>query len=154
MEIRKVFTPFIMLLFFAMPNAFAQQSSSIEEKEKNEKIEAARIAHITSKLSLSPEQAQKFWPVYNEFSAKRESLRKQHRQVMHSVRGKETSNEEAQQVIKTHLRMEKEEAELADEYYGKKLQAVLESRQILKLMQAEHEFKKILLQQLKERNAQ
>ena len=31
------------------------------------KIEALKIAYLTNKLSLTPEEAQKFWPVYNKY---------------------------------------------------------------------------------------
>jgi hypothetical protein len=32
------------------------------------RIEALKIAYITNKLNLSPEEAQKFWPIYNNYS--------------------------------------------------------------------------------------
>ena len=69
------------------------------------------------------------------------------------AREKEPSPEEARNAISTHLRLEKEEAVLEEEYYGKRLQTVLEPRQILQLMKAEHEFKKMLLERLKDRRA-
>lgn len=143
----------ILMLAFAAPAVLAQTKGNEDQHEHHEKIVAARIAHITSKLNLSPEQAQKFWPVYNEFSAKRDALRKQHKEVMHAVRDRQPSAAEAQRAIDNHLRTEKEEARLAEEYYGNKLKAVLEPVQMLRLMQAEYEFKKMLLQRLKEKRA-
>lgn len=141
----------IMLLFFTVAAAFAQRGATgREHEEKHERIEAAKVAHITSRLNLSPEQAQKFWPLYNEFSQKRESLRSQQRKLMHGMREKEPSNEEAQNALQRHLRMEREEAALEEEFYGKRVQTVLEARQVVKLMHAEHEFKKMLLQRLKD----
>lgn len=145
----------LLLLFaFAAPAAFAQNHSAEEKREHHEKIEAARIAHITSKLNLSPEQARKFWPVYNEFHSKRDAMRNSHREVMHCVREKEPTPQEAQNAIDYHLRTQREEAALAEEYYGNKFKAVLEPVQMLNLMQAEYEFKKMLLQRLKEKHAQ
>ena len=41
----------------------------------NRQIEAARIGMITERLGLSPDQAQRFWPMYNEFSQKRQQIR-------------------------------------------------------------------------------
>lgn len=140
-----------MLMFCVLlaPAALAQQS---HKEQRHEKIEAARIAHITSQLSLSPEQAQKFWPVYNELTQKRDAIRDEQRRVMHAMRDRSPSPEEAKSAISTHLRLEKEEAVLEEEYYGSKLQKVLEPRQILQLMKAEHEFKRMLLQRLKDRH--
>ena len=31
------------------------------------RMESYRIAYITDKLSLTPEEAQRFWPIYNQF---------------------------------------------------------------------------------------
>ncbi len=31
------------------------------------RIQALKIAYLTKKLNLSPEEAQKFWPVYNKY---------------------------------------------------------------------------------------
>ncbi len=152
MEIKKHLVVILLLLATVAPSAFAQNNTEDQKREQHEKIEAARIAHITSKLNLSPEQAQKFWPVYNEFSGKRDALRKKHREIMHAVRAKEPTAAEAQQAIDHHLKTEREEAVLAEEYYGNKFKSVLNSVQMLKLMQAEYEFKKMLLERLKDKH--
>ena len=39
-----------------------------------EKVEAQKIAFITNALNLTPEESQKFWPLYNEYSAKEKEL--------------------------------------------------------------------------------
>ena len=48
---------FIML---TMHTAFSQNG---------ERLQALKIAYITKKLDLSPDEAQRFWPVYNQYSA-------------------------------------------------------------------------------------
>ncbi len=37
--------------------------------QDGQRMQALKIAFITKKLDLSPEEAQRFWPVYNEYSA-------------------------------------------------------------------------------------
>ncbi|MFM9074653.1 MAG: hypothetical protein ACKORJ_03680, partial [Bacteroidota bacterium] len=37
-----------------------------------ERIEAARAAVITERLGLTPDQAEKFWPIYHEFANRRQ----------------------------------------------------------------------------------
>ena len=44
--------------------------------ERREKMEAQKIAFITKQLELTPDEAKVFWPVYNEYDAKRLELRK------------------------------------------------------------------------------
>ena len=41
----------------------------------NERIKAQKVAFITEKLSLTSEEAQKFWPIYNAFEEKRERIK-------------------------------------------------------------------------------
>ena len=48
--------------------------------KKREKIEVQKIAFITKQLDLTPEEAQKFWPVYNQFSDAKKQLHKQHKE--------------------------------------------------------------------------
>jgi hypothetical protein len=36
--------------------------------QNGNRLEALKIAYLTNKLNLSPEEAQKFWPIYNQYS--------------------------------------------------------------------------------------
>lgn len=59
-------------------SAMAQDQPETEQDPKTvEKINALRIAYISEKLGLTTEQAEKFWPVYREFSDKRKELRQE-----------------------------------------------------------------------------
>ena len=42
-----------------------------QPEKKKEDIKAMKIGFITNELNLTPDEAQKFWPVYNEFQKKR-----------------------------------------------------------------------------------
>ncbi|MCS6933948.1 MAG: hypothetical protein NZM35_02205 [Chitinophagales bacterium] len=44
-----------------------------------ERIEALRIAFISQRLELTPAEAQKFWPVYNQYQADLQKLRENFR---------------------------------------------------------------------------
>ena len=54
----KKFLLIICILITGMLQAKAQDG---------EKIKALKIAFITQRLQLTPEQAQKFWPIYNQY---------------------------------------------------------------------------------------
>jgi len=47
-----------------------QQDRSIDK----EKLESARIAFITNRLSLTPAQAERFWPLFNQNMERRNEL--------------------------------------------------------------------------------
>jgi hypothetical protein len=42
---------------------------------KEDRIEALRIAYISQQLNLTPPEAQKFWPVYNDYKENLKTLR-------------------------------------------------------------------------------
>ncbi|MEO6961572.1 MAG: hypothetical protein ABIY90_06375 [Puia sp.] len=39
------------------------------QAQNGNRLEALKIAYITKKMDLSPEEAQKFWPIYNLYAA-------------------------------------------------------------------------------------
>jgi Skp family chaperone for outer membrane proteins len=41
---------------------------SITVAQNGRNLEALKIAYITKRLDLSPEEAQKFWPIYNQYA--------------------------------------------------------------------------------------
>ncbi len=74
-----------ILLFiglFVATLAQAQEASQ-DEMEQGENmaqtIEALKTAYITKDLSLTPEEAQKFWPVYNGFAEEIKKARVEHK---------------------------------------------------------------------------
>jgi len=51
-----------LLILFVMLGALSRAKA-----QDGEKIQALKIAFITQKLQLTPDEAQKFWPVYNQY---------------------------------------------------------------------------------------
>lgn len=57
----------MFLLFTLSFVSVAQDDDGDNLRNNGGKIEALKIAYLTNKLSLSPDEAQKFWPVYNRY---------------------------------------------------------------------------------------
>lgn len=49
-----------------------------QEGGNEDAIESLKIAFLTKQLSLTPEEAQKFWPVYNQYTMELKKMRKEH----------------------------------------------------------------------------
>ena len=62
------------LFFFVMAISFSQGRRGGANQENREKIKAQKVAFITSKLELNADEAQLFWPVYNEYQKKLEDI--------------------------------------------------------------------------------
>lgn len=56
---------YALIFLFSLP-VMAQKGEKPEYDK--EKLESAKVAFITQRLDLSPEQAEKFWPAYNQHS--------------------------------------------------------------------------------------
>lgn len=57
-----------MMFFGVAAIAVAQEENSGDDKPDGGRLEAMKIAWLTKKLNLSPEEAQKFWPIYNQYN--------------------------------------------------------------------------------------
>ena len=124
-------------------------SQNISE-EKRKKIESQKIAFITKALDLSSEEAQVFWPVYNNFSDEMKIIKKKRREVFSKARKNRSSltEKEIGIIIDERLKMEQETLDLKVKY-KKEFQKVISNKQISALYHAEEEFKKELLHRIK-----
>jgi len=61
---------------FILYSFFILSGFSIQAQNGN-RLEALKIAYITKKMDLSPEEAQKFWPIYNQYAAELREARQQ-----------------------------------------------------------------------------
>ncbi len=71
MQIRSCITPILILCTAVMLPA----QPPMMNKEARERIEAQRIAFITDQLHLTPDEAARFWPIYNEYKDGLKDLR-------------------------------------------------------------------------------
>lgn len=119
--------------------------------EKRKKIESQKIAYITKALDLSSEEAQVFWPVYNNFSEEMKKIRKNRKELFSKSKKNRASltEKEIANIIDERLKMEQETLDLKVKY-NKEFQKVISNKQISALYHAEEEFKKELLHRIKE----
>ncbi len=143
------------MLMFAMiigsiVNVMAQPAKE-KKQEKREEIKAMKIAFITEKLSLTSEEAQKFWPVYNDFHDKLEKLHKE-RKANHKAVKKgidSLSNAELEKKVDLELQFEEKELALKKDFHTK-VKTVLPIKKVALLYEAEHEFRKEILKKARD----
>ncbi len=127
-------------------SSFAQNKD-----EKFEKIKAQKVAYITQKVDLTPEEAQQFWPIYNEYESKMFALHKSRKEKGHQKPDIETmSDKELNQLFEDRFTEEEQRIKLKREYH-QKFMAILPAKKVALLYEAEFSFRHELLDQLKER---
>jgi hypothetical protein len=118
--------------------------------ERSEQFKSMKIAFITEKLKLTPQEAQLFWPVYNEYDAKREAIGKEKMESgRHFKETEETmTDKEAEEIADRFIVLEKQESQLMEEY-NIKFKSVLPIKKVSALYVAEFQFRRHILQELK-----
>ncbi len=146
----------ILVLLVAMSvRGFAQQPPqpptppSPPDPPKKEKVEAMRIGFLTQKLDLTPDEAQKFWPVYNEFQKKREELHKKRKDEAKNAKENIDSllDKQVEAIVDGEMSFRQKNLDLEKEYHAK-FKSVLPIKKVAKLYHAEDQFAHRLLDQI------
>lgn len=133
---------------------FAQPEGGPEDfREKKDKMNAMRSAYITTELNLSTEEAQTFWPVYNELDSKIEAMRMANYDQAMKLRksGKKIedfSDQELLDMMKARLDNDEQIAKLRKQYHEKFLK-LLGVKKTAMLYHAEMEFTRDLMRKSK-----
>lgn len=132
-----------LLITLVLIFAFSAASFS----QRGERIQSLRIAFITEKLELTPKESQAFWPIYNELRDKMDVLGE------NEIRKRDLMNitdEEADALLQKRFEIEQKRLDLKREYFNQ-LKQVLPSRKLVRLPKAEQQFKRKLLDRMKQR---
>jgi len=138
----------LSLMLFAI--AFTAKGISQEDehrKNRREEMKALQIGFITEKLDLSTDESQAFWPIYNAFED-------DSRAIKGAVRKKknisELSDQEAMDLVSAKLEADEKMLVLKRQYV-EDLKPVLPAKKIAQLFTIEHEFKRKMLKNIREK---
>lgn len=141
----------LIILFLFSIFSFAQDSKD----DKKEQIKALKVGFITNELSLTTEEAAKFWPIYNTFEAKQYELKNR---KMKAIKAKlnddsldKMSEKDASGLLAQMESVDNELYQIRKKFIAN-LKDVLPATKILKLKKAEDDFKKKLLQQYRDKS--
>jgi hypothetical protein len=143
-----------LMAMFSLNVALAQNAGALGSKAqyKKERVQAMKVAFLTDKLNLTAADAEKFWPVYNEFQDKRDALQKTFRQKAKMTKDTPPellTEEQADEIINAQVQEEQSQLDLKKEYLPK-FKKLIGSKKVVGMYLAEKEFNKMLLQKLKE----
>lgn len=135
----------ILIMIFSSLSAFSQRQGPghAGDPKAREKIRAAHAAYITERIRLTPSEAEKFWPVYREFHDKRSELRQQ-------MRDERRSEKDQKELLELDLEIKQRELDL-ERKYTERLQTIIPAEKLIKLRQAEIDFRRLLLRQVQQR---
>ena len=143
---------FILSIIFS---SFITISFSQDKDENIERVKAQKVAFFTEKMNLNCETSQQFWPIYNDFFDKKSNLYSQIRTLRHDLNNKmdQLTDDQKNKALNLILKLKVEGAEL-EQTYHKRFAKILTTNQLILLYQAEHEFRKKMIDHLHSQSSQ
>ena len=131
------------------------RSENPRDKERQrEQLVATKVAFFTAEIGLTPEEAQLFWPVYNEYWSAKSKL---HKEVGKNLRDlkvllerENVTAREVKEATEKYLNSCSKDSELEKEYY-QKFQKILSSVKIGKMYVAGDKFRDKMIRSLREK---
>jgi Spy/CpxP family protein refolding chaperone len=141
-----------LLIVFISMGAIAQDGPFV--RKKKEQIKSLKVAFITNELALTPDEATKFWPLFNAYEDKQQEIKKQrlkgYLDRMDDDSFDKLSDKEAAAML-TQMESSEEELYQARKKFVTSLRGIISPLKILKLKKAEENFNRKLLQQYRDR---
>lgn len=145
----------LVALMLGMWHGVAAQDKEDEQKMRD-RMEAYRAQFLTEQLELTPEEAQKFWPVYNKYRKEVDAIQEERIRQHAPHRGhpktelEGLTEEEIYQKVESEMKMQQNLLNLRKKYF-KSFDEVLPIKKVALLYIAEGEFQRRLIRKLGER---
>jgi len=129
----------LLMMFGVTTSGFAQDDKSQQPQQQPQqqqqpdggKLKALQIAYLTNKLNLKPDEAQRFWPVFNQYQ---EEIRKVR------MEGKNLTEVDKEQKI----------VDIRKKYF-EEFSKVLNKERADRVFKADNEFRDVIRREIQER---
>jgi len=124
-------------------------TKSVGQNTNLEKLNNYKIGFFTKKLNLTSEEAEKFWPVYNEYQGQRNQIQLEKMKLNRTFNQNEStlSDKQLEEMGDKYVDCIVQESALAVTFH-KKLKTVLSPAKVIMYYQAENQYKVQLLNEL------
>lgn len=144
------------IIGYGQPLGGAPQGHERGEKHSGvsrQEIESQKIAYFTQELDLTPEEAQKFWPIYNKQNDERRIARRETLNSLNELNNAldsstTISDTKIDALVNAYLNRYKIESDLFDKHY-KEIKKILPLKKAAKVFNAEEKFRVLLVRQLR-----
>ena len=124
-----------------------------QQKNRFERIKALKTAHITDKVGLTSQEAEKFWPIYNKYENELHLLKViERRDILRRLKdegGLDAMSKSDAKKLKRNLLELRTEIFMKEQEKFAALDKVLSAKKMIKLYGAEDSFKNELLRMYK-----
>lgn len=145
--VKKALIIFLILIFPAITLS--------AQRPNMERLNSYKIGFFTKKLNLTPTEAEKFWPVYNEYQKQKNLIQQEKISLIRNFNqnGNSLSDSQLTEIGDKLVSAVVQESSLAVTFH-KKLKEVLPPEKVIRFYQAENQFKAQLLNELQGKQQQ
>ena len=139
------------LLLFLPAFVFGQiEQPPVLSPEKRKELEGMKVAYLTNKMDLSPEEAQVFWPVYNQYRDEMDAHRLEGREKYKKFKETQAdlTDEELMKQMEYKFDHEREAIAIEERYFNQ-FTEILSPQKVLTMLEAEQGFKRELLKRVR-----
>lgn len=137
------------IVFLSLILVIIPVTRSVAQNTNLEKLNNYKIGFFTKKLNLNSEEAEKFWPVYNEYQSQRNMIQLEKLKLSRTFNQNESSlnDRQLEDIGDRYVDCMVQESALAVTFH-KKLKTVLPPEKVVMYYQAENQYKAQLLNEL------
>lgn len=141
----------VMLLSLLIMPLRAQQETSAMQQD----LRARKISFFNEKLQLTPKEAEKFWPLYNDYQSRMDKIARDRKNLTSYVEKNSAHVSEAEmaEMVEKFLGFQREETKLLETYTAR-FREFLPDNKVFSIYITETEWKKYLLVLLRENKSQ
>ena len=134
---------------------FGITSSISAQKMGRQRIQALKTSYITTAINLNANEAEKFWPVYNQYTDKIQDLKSKlesetFRKIKETGSIDDITEEKAEEILANRIKYDQEILKNKTMLI-KELKKIISAKKIIKLQKAERDFNRRLLQEFGKR---
>lgn len=130
----------------------SETTSDEEEFVSHRKLyKSEKIGFFTEQMDLSEKEAQKFWPIYNHYERRRDSLWRTQRRFLIQYNENKLDYSSGSEALTKFLEFEKGREQVREEYISK-LRSFMSDEEILQMLYTEHQFKHFILNRIRGRH--
>ncbi len=149
---------YLFLLWMAIavvPSATAQPPDDGQPEipeERLQEIKAQKSAYLTRKMNLTPEEAQRFWPLYNQYDEELQTTRREHMKYVRGMRQKEgeLTEKEANEMLDRQLAMHEKDLQIRRKW-DPQLRKAIGAQKMVQLLKAERDFHREVVRRFRDR---
>ncbi len=128
----------------------AQSALVASAQRGQEKMSELRKNFVKEQLALTPDEEKQFWPLYDQYEAKRKDLRQAMKTAIDRAEAAPNDEKVVIESIDAVTKIRKDEADL-DARFFKDSMPIIGAERVGKLTRLEEEFRRTLMEKLKDK---